>query len=51
MEFQFDLAWTPAADAPITAEDIANSLVAEPQVIITPSWKEDPTVARHLYHP
>ena len=51
MEFQFDLAWKPRADAPISAEDIADSLVAEPQVIITPSWKEDPTVARHLYHP
>jgi hypothetical protein len=51
MEFQFDLAWTGAAADLISAEDLAESLVAEPQVIITPSWKDDPLVARHLYQP
>ena len=48
MEFQFDLAWRPAASAPISAENLADLLVGEPQVIITPSWKDNPIVARHL---
>jgi hypothetical protein len=49
MEFQFDLAWKPAADSPISARASAETLVSEPQVIITPAWKDDPIVARHLY--
>ena len=49
MEFQFDLAWKPAADSPIPAAALADALVTEPQVIITPAWKEDPIVARRLY--
>jgi hypothetical protein len=50
MEFQFDLAWKPAGE-PISAEELAESLVGEPQVIITPSWKDDPVVARYLCRP
>jgi hypothetical protein len=51
MEFQFDLVWKDAAKNPIDAEALADSLVAEPQVLIVPSLKDDPLVARHLYHP
>jgi hypothetical protein len=49
MEFQFELAWKPAADGPFSPEALADTLVCEPQVIITPAWKDDPIVARHLY--
>ncbi len=50
-EFQFDLAWKPAAAAPIPAEEIADAMVSEPKVLIAPSWKDDPIVACHLYRP
>jgi hypothetical protein len=49
MEFQFELAWKPAADGPISAEALADTLVSEPPMIITPAWKDDPIIARHLY--
>ena len=49
MEFQFDMAWTPAAGGAVSASALADMLVTEPQVIITPAWKDDPIVARHLY--
>ena len=48
MEFQFDLVWKAAGDGPISAEDLADSLLAEPQAIITSSRKDDPIVAHHL---
>jgi hypothetical protein len=49
MEFQFELVWKPRTEAAFSPEELADSLLAEPQVNITPSWKEDPLVARHLY--
>jgi hypothetical protein len=49
MEYQFDMAWTPAAGGAVSASALADMLVTEPAVIITPARKDDPIVARHLY--
>jgi len=51
MEFQFDLCWKPAGSETFSAAEVAETLVAEPQVIITPSWQDDPLTARHIYRP
>jgi hypothetical protein len=49
MEFQFELAWKPATDGPISAEALADTLASEPQMIITPALKDAQLVVRHLY--
>ena len=51
MEFQFDLTWNSATDSPIPPDALAETLVTEPQVTITPARKDDPIVARHPYRP
>lgn len=51
MEFQFDLCWKPAGSETFSAAEVAETLVSEPQVIITPAWQDDPLTARHLYRP
>jgi len=50
MEFQFDLCWREKLD-PVAVEDLAESLVAEPQVLIQPGLREDPIFVRRLYKP
>lgn len=49
MEFQFDLAWSPAGGPP--AEHLAETLQAEPTVLIQPALAEDPLVIQRLYTP
>lgn len=49
MEFQFDLAWQ--ADAVRPAAQVAETLAAEPIVLINPALPEDPRVIRRLYQP
>jgi hypothetical protein len=49
MEFQFDLVWRRALGT-VSAEELADSLLVDPQTMITPAWKDDPLVAKHLYH-
>jgi hypothetical protein len=50
MEFQFDLCWREKLAA-AAVEDLAETLVAEPQVMIQPGLKEDPIFIRRLYKP
>lgn len=50
MEFQFDLCWREKLEA-AAAEDFAETLVCEPQVLIQPNLKEDPIFVRRLYKP
>ncbi len=50
MEFQFELVWREQLSAQAVA-DLAETLVAEPQVLIQPGLKEDPIVVRRLYTP
>lgn len=52
-EFQFTLAWKPA-EAIKNANDAANlaeALLAEPQLVIQPALKEDPIFMERLYKP
>jgi hypothetical protein len=51
MEFQFDLAWKKALPSEAAAEQLAESLLAEPQVMINPKWKESRLFIDRLYHP
>lgn len=51
MEFQFDLMWQPKIEDLAAVADLADSLQAEPQVMINPGRKEDPIVIKHLYRP
>jgi len=50
MEFQFDLCWREKMDGARVAE-AAETLVAEPQVLIQPGLTEDPIFIRRLYKP
>jgi hypothetical protein len=50
MEFQFDLVWRDKLDAS-AADDLAETLLAEPQVMIQPALREDPIFIRRLYKP
>lgn len=50
MEFQFDLCWREKLEG-IAVEDLAESLTAEPQVLIQPGLKEDPIFINRLYKP
>ncbi len=50
MEFQFDLVWRDKLDAS-AADDLAETLLAEPQVIIQPALRENPIFIRRLYKP
>ena len=51
MEFQFDLAWKKTFDGAGSAQELADSLVAEPQVMINPRFKESPIFMNRLYRP
>ena len=50
MEFQFELAWKKALPGE-AAEQLAESLLAEPQVVINPKWKESRLFIDRLYRP
>jgi len=50
MEFQFDLCWREKLDG-VPIDDFAETLVAEPQVLIQPGLKENPIYIRRLYRP
>lgn len=49
MEFQFDLLWRPSAEG--SAQELAETLVAEPVAFINPDAAEDTRVIRDLYRP
>lgn len=49
MEFQFDLLWQP--DPAGSAQDLADTLVTEPVVLLNPATPEDDRVIRNLYQP
>jgi hypothetical protein len=51
MEFQFELVWKAELEKSTRVEDIAESLLTEPVVMINPEAKEDPIVIRRLYQP
>ena len=51
MEFQFDLAWRPQLAGDAEAAALAESLVAEPVMVINPAMPEHPLLLRHLYRP
>ena len=51
MEFQFDLAWKDTTDGPSRPEDLAQSLLTEPQVMINPALREGRIVIERLYKP
>ncbi len=50
MEFQFDLGWRQRLE-PAAAADLADTFVAEPQVLIQPGLPEDPIFVDRLYTP
>ena len=52
-EFRFDLVWkdTDAIKTAKDAADLAETLLAEPQVIIQPGLKEEPIFMKRLYKP
>ena len=51
MEFQFDLAWRRQLAGDAEAAALAESLVAEPVMVINPAMPEHPLFLRHLYRP
>jgi hypothetical protein len=51
MEFQFDLAWEKTLSGDAAAEQLAESLLAEPQVVINPKGKENRLFLERLYRP
>ncbi len=51
MEFQFDLACEKNLSGDAAAEQLAESLLAEPQVVINPKEKENPLFLERLYRP
>jgi hypothetical protein len=51
MEFQFDLAWREKVGGPAEADGVAESLLAEPQVLINPGLPESRAVIERLYRP
>jgi len=51
MEFQFDVAWQKDLGSPQEAEALAESLQAEPQVLINPAVEESRFYLDHLYRP
>jgi hypothetical protein len=50
MEFQFDLVWREKLDPPATTE-LADSLVAEPVLLINSAGADDPIVLQRLFGP
>jgi hypothetical protein len=50
MEFQFDLCFREKLDG-VRVEDLAETLVTEPQVLIQPALPENPIYIRRLYRP
>lgn len=51
MMFQFDLVWQNEIATDQVAETLAESLVAEPVVVINPALPEHPSVLKRLYVP
>jgi hypothetical protein len=51
MEFQFELAWKKTLPGEAAAEQLAESLLTEPQVMINPRWKESRLFLDRLYRP
>jgi hypothetical protein len=51
MEFQFELAWKKTLSDEAAAAQLAESLLAEPQIMINPKWKESPLFLDRLYRP
>ena len=51
MEFQFDLVWREKLDATRDAAKLADSLVAEPVVLINSEGADDPIVIQRLFTP
>jgi len=50
MEFQFELVWREKLDAPAAAE-LADTLVADPVVLINSGGRDDPIVLQRLFTP
>ncbi len=51
MEFQFDAAWKKTFQGDGSARELAESLWAEPPVLINPGAKESPIYMNRLYRP
>ena len=51
MEFQFDLVWREKLGSPAAAAELADSLVAEPVVLINSGGADDPVVLQRLFAP
>lgn len=51
MQFQFDLTWRAKLDAKRAAEELAESLVAEPVVLINSAGVDNPIVVQRLFTP
>jgi hypothetical protein len=51
MEFQFDLAWREQLAGDAAAEALADTLVAEPVLVLNPSLRESPLFLERLYRP
>jgi hypothetical protein len=51
MEFQFDAAWKKTLSDDVSAQELAESLATDPQVMINPAVKENPLFINRLYQP
>jgi hypothetical protein len=51
MEFQFDLVWREKLGSPAAAAELADSLVAEPVVLINSGGSDEPVVLQRLFAP
>jgi hypothetical protein len=51
MEFQFDVAWRKTLEGDRAAQDLADSLLVEPQMMVNPRLKENPIFLHRLYRP
>ncbi len=51
LEFQFDFAWQPPDAPAVEPEDLASTLVSEPQVVINPDVSENPIFMERLHRP
>ncbi len=51
LEFQFDIAWQPPDDPIANAQDLADTLLSKPQVVINPNLREHPIFVQRLHRP
>jgi hypothetical protein len=51
MEFQFDLVWRNRIDGPAVAQQLADTLLCEPALLLNPALRENDAVIERVYRP